>query len=82
MSTQPALKHIYLSIFAAAGFSDVISVAGSVLTSRNTVTTEELDRKLKPITDTLARHEKFLEKIGKRLNESQRTLNRTHCFLG
>jgi hypothetical protein len=78
MSTQPALKHIYLSIFAAAGFSDVISVAGS----RNTVTTEELDRKLKPITDTLARHEKFLEKIGKRLNESQRTLNRTHCFLG
>jgi hypothetical protein len=89
MSAQPALKHIYLSVLAAAGLGGVISVAGSVLTSRNTVTTEELDRKLKPITDTLARHEKLLEKMAtktemdKRLNEIQRTLNKkTRCFLG
>ena len=94
MSAQPALKHTYLSVLAAAGLGGVISVAGSVLTSRNTVTTEELDRKLdcklKPITDTLARHEKllenhgkFLENHGERLNEIQRTLNKkTRCFLG
>ena len=90
MSAQPALKHIYLSVLAAAGLGGVISVAGSVLTSRNTVTTEELDCKPKPITDTLARHEKLLENHGKllekadkRLNELQRTLNKkTRCFLG
>jgi hypothetical protein len=86
MSAQPALKHTYLSVLAAAGLGGVISVTGSVLTSRNTVTTEELDRKLdrklKPITDTLARHDKRLDGMDKKLNEIQRTLNKkTRCFL-
>ena len=75
MSAQPALKHMYLSVLAAAGLGGVISVVGNVLTIRN-------------ITDTLARHEKLLEKtatkaeMDKRLNEIQRTLNKkTRCFL-
>jgi hypothetical protein len=96
MSAQPALKHTYLSVLAAAGLGGIISIAGSVFTSRNTVTTEQLDRRLQPITDTLARHEKLLEKMAtkaemdkglnemdKKLNQIQRTLNKkTRCFLG
>src|ERR1700733_13559208 len=64
MSAQLALKHLYLSVLADAGLSDVISVTESVLTGRNTVTTGELDREPKAITDTLARHEKLLARHG------------------
>jgi hypothetical protein len=78
MSTQPALKHLYLSI----SIGSIISVLGSIFTTRNTVTTEDLDRKLKPIADTLAHHEKLHEKADKKLNDIQRTLNRkTRCFV-
>ena len=87
MSAQPALKHIYLSVLAAAGFGGVISVAGSVFTSRNTVTTEELDRMLKPIKTEIAATKTEMAatktEMNKRLNEIQRTLNKkTRCFLG
>jgi len=95
MSAQPAVKHMYLSVISAAGLGGLISVGGSAFLNRNTVTTEELDRKLKPITDTLARNEKLLEKtatkaeVDKRLNEIDKKLNgiqwtlnkKTRCFL-
>jgi hypothetical protein len=89
MSSQPALKRLYLPVLAAAGFGGAISVAGSVFMSRNTVTGElhhELHRRLKPITDTLARHGKLLEKIATKdhvntkLKELQQTLSKkSHC---
>jgi hypothetical protein len=86
---HPYHSTIYLSVLAAAGFGGVISVPGSVFTSRNTVTTEELDRKLKPITDELTEMDKRLTEVDKRLtgmdkrlNEVQRTLNKkTRWFL-
>jgi hypothetical protein len=70
MLSQLALKHVYLPVLAAAALGGVISVGGSVLTTRNLVTTEELDNKLKPINATLARHEKILDNHGKLLEKT------------
>jgi hypothetical protein len=64
------------NLLAAAGFSGAISVTRSVFMSRNTVTTEELDRKLKPITDTLARHENLLASISSPISRIPTTLFR------
>jgi hypothetical protein len=48
MSSQQALKHMYLSIFAGAGLWVAISVAGNILISRYNATIEDM---LKPIAD-------------------------------
>lgn len=61
MSAQPALKHIYLSVVAAAGIGGLISVGGSYLMS-------------KPVNDTLARHGKLHEHHGKLLEHHSKLL--------
>jgi hypothetical protein len=55
MSAQSALKHVYLSVLATAGLGGAISVLGTVLTSRNTVKTEDLDLQRLRLTSSSAK---------------------------
>ena|ERR1700733_10313735 len=61
MSAQPALRHMYLSVIAAAGIGGLISVGGSYLMN-------------KPINETLTRHEVLLNHHSELLNQHSKLL--------
>jgi hypothetical protein len=59
--SQPALKHIYLSVIVGTTVGSLVSVIGSYITNQ-------------PINITLARHEKLHEHSDKLLQQHGKTL--------
>ena len=89
MSAQPALRHMYLSVIAAAGIGGLISVGGSYLMNKpinETLTRHEVllnhhSELLNQHSKLLEHHSKLLEHQGKLVQETNEKLNEVHRML-